>query len=175
MKISALVLFSLLILSALPAQELEVAYACSNPSLNTNQINIWFIISNTGTKNAALSDISLRYFYTPDSRADEEFYVDFAGIGSSNITGTLKAGYLEVGFTPGSGNLCGGTGSGAVYLSLNKKDWSSYYQGDDYSFDPQAETYTVSSRITLYYRGTLVWGNPPDNPDELHPTPTPSL
>src|SRR2546421_10896365 len=44
---------------------------------------------------------------------------------------------------------------------FNKNDWSNYQQANDYSYQGSITSYTVSTRITVYYKGTLIWGNEP--------------
>jgi mannan endo-1,4-beta-mannosidase len=47
-------------------------------------------------------------------------------------------------------------------VRLNAATWTPFQELGDYSFDKsKAQGYTDSDRITLYYKGTLVWGNEP--------------
>ena len=66
--------------------------------------------------------------------------------------------YFEVGFT--AGTLAATASSGEIQSRLNKTDWSSFTQTDDYSFGT-ATTYTDAPKITAYIDGTRVWGSEP--------------
>ena len=70
------------------------------------------MISNSGDDPVALSDLTIRYWFTIDGERDQNFWCDWSQVGSSNVTGefhqlsTPVAGadyYLEVGFRAGRG------------------------------------------------------------------------
>ena len=130
-----------------------------------------FELSNTGKSSVDLSEVTIRYWYMLDIQQPQSYWCDYATVGCANISGSFvslsslrsKANtYLEIRFTNGAGNLAPGANSGEIQNRFNKDDWSNYQQAHDYSYEGSATTFTVSTRITVYYKGTLVWGSEPD-------------
>jgi len=159
----------------LPTQDnsphLTLYYKCNETSPEASQIRIHLDIKNSGLPDIALSDVTVRYYYTKEGTAEEEFNVDHAVIGNSNIIGSFADGYLEIGFTSSAGDILRARKTGEIQVRIQKIDWSNYYQSDDYSFDPTIIDYTVYEKITVYHQGELLWGIPPSGPT---PTPTPA-
>jgi hypothetical protein len=154
----------------------KVQYQCGEASASANQIKPHVNIINTGSVSIPLDEITLRYFYTKEGSASEEFHVDYAIIGSANVTGRFSSGYLEAGFTTGAGNLSAGASTGEIQLRINKSDWSNCDQSNDWSFDSTKSAYEDWERITLYRNGEMIWGIDADGntpgPTSV-PTPTP--
>lgn len=156
------VLFSVLLfcltLFSLFSIEPAVQYACRTNYAKVNSIQAGFKIENRGAGDIFLNDLTLRYFYTKEGTVEENLYVDYAAIGSGNITHTFKDSYLELGFTDGAGILTAGNSTGEILVRFNKEDWSAYDQADDYSFNPAGSDYADTDKILLYYNGQKVWG-----------------
>nr|WP_271716082.1 cellulose binding domain-containing protein [Anaeromicropila herbilytica] len=136
---------------------------------STNGIAPKFKIYNTGTSDIKLSDVKVRYYYTIDGDQGQNFWCDWASIGSGNVTGaftklaTAKTSadyYLEVGFTSAAGNLAAGQ-SIDVQVRISKADWSNYTQTGDYSFDGSSTNYVDTSKVTGYISNILAWGIEP--------------
>lgn len=147
---------------------IKVQMSNGTTSEDTNGITPRFKIFNTGTENIKLSDVKIRYYYTIDGEKDQNFWCDWASIGSSNVTGTFvklstaKTGadyYLEIGFTQGAGELAPGA-SIDVQGRFSKVDWTNYNQNDDYSFSG-SQDYADWSKVTGYISNTLKWGIEP--------------
>ena len=66
--------------------------------------------------------------------------------------------YLEAGF--GSGTLAAGASTGEIQLRINKSDWSSFQEADDYS-RATSTAFTDAPKIGLYLGSTLTWGTAP--------------
>ena len=160
--------------TAVPASPvaLQAYYKVGNPGGATiNQIMPQLELSNTGKSSVDLSEVTIRYWYMLDIQQPQSYWCDYAAVGCANISGSFvslsslrsKANtYLEIRFTNGAGNLAPGANSGEIQNRFNKDDWSNYQQAHDYSYEGSATTFTVSTRITVYYKGTLVWGSEPD-------------
>ncbi|CAI6076726.1 glycoside hydrolase family 44 protein [Cohnella sp. JJ-181] len=67
--------------------------------------------------------------------------------------------YLELDFSADAGVLKPGAKAG-VYTWINKDNWSSFTQTNDYSFTGAASS-TASDKTTAYVDGQLVWGAEP--------------
>lgn len=154
-----------------PAGNMKVRYKCGEATETAPQIRPFINIVNNGSASVAMSELTVRYYYSKDSTASEEFHVDYAVIGTSNVTGQFGSNYLEVGFTSGAGTINGNAQSGEIQLRCNKTDWSSYNQANDWSFDGSIASFTDWDRITLYRNGELIWGYEDDG---TTPSPTPA-
>ncbi len=150
---------------------LQVYYKVGNPgSAITNQVMPRLELANTGKNSVNLSDVPIRYWYTLDTQKAQSYWCDYAVVGCNNISArfvllssphTRANAYLEIRFTSGAGNLAPAANTGEIQNRFNKNDWSNYHQDDDYSYIGSDTSFTLSSRVTLYYRGTLVWGSEP--------------
>ncbi|MDT8718332.1 exoglucanase [Clostridium sp. 19966] len=150
----------------LPSGNLSLVAFNANVSSTTNSISPKIKITNTGATNIALSDVTIRYFYTIDGEKSQTLWCDWANIGSGNVTGkfvklsTVKPNadyYVEVGFITGAGTLQPGQNA-EMALRFAKSDWSNYTQTNDYSFDAASSNYNASTKITVYIKGILVSG-----------------
>ncbi|MBN2532206.1 MAG: endo-1,4-beta-xylanase [Spirochaetales bacterium] len=141
--------------------EIAVQYLCHEKSTSATQIKPQINIINGTDSGFSLSDLTVRYYYTKEGSAGEEFTIDYAVVGSGNVTGTFHDGYVEIGFTSGAGLLDAKTQTGQIQIRVNKTDWTTYDQSNDYSFDSSYTAFDVYDRITIYHNGTLVWGTVP--------------
>ena len=137
---------------------------------NDNQIKPHLEVVNNGNSTISLSDITIRYWYTIDSNASQSFWCDYATLGCSAITGTFvalptaKTGadyYLQVGFTSSAGTLAPGANTGEIQTRFNKTDWSNFNETNDYSYISSQTSYAPSTKITIYYKGQLIYGTEP--------------
>jgi len=151
-----------------PTGGFVVQYKAADTNATDNQIKPHLNIKNTGTSAVNLSDLKLRYYFTKDSSAAMNAWIDWAQIGGSNIQvsfGSLsKPGadtYAEISFTSGAGSIAANGQTGDIQLRMSKTDWSNFNEADDYSFDPTMTAYADWSKVTLYKNGTIVWGVEP--------------
>ncbi len=135
----------------------------------TNGIQPSFKIENTGQVPVNLSDVKVRYYFTIDGTENQNFYCNWASIGSENVMGEFvnispakdnADCYLEVSFKEGAGQLNPGE-SAEVRTRFSKQDWSNYTQSNDYSFDSVASNYVDSNKLGLFMFGVLMEGTQP--------------
>jgi hypothetical protein len=151
---------------------LRLQYRAADTTVGDNQIKPHFNIVNPGTTAVPLSELKIRYWYTREGTAGQNFWCDYSAINGScsNVTGTFvqvspaRSGadfYLEVGFTAAAGSIAAGGQSGEIQTRFAKTDWSNYTETGDYSFDPTKTAFADWTRVTLYRNGVLVWGAEP--------------
>lgn len=148
---------------------LQVQFFNGNTSVSTNGISPKFKLVNTGNKDINLADVTLRYYYTIDGEATQNFWCDWASLGSANVKyqfvkltspSSTADYYLELSFTSAAGTLKPGQ-SAEIQARFAKSNWSNYNQGNDYSFHATSNQYINSDKITGFVSGNLVWGIEP--------------
>jgi endoglucanase len=150
---------------------LQAYYKVGDPGApKDNQIKPQFEVVNVGNTSINLSDVTIRYWYTIDTNQPQNYWCDYATVGCGNITGKFVSlaiarpgadTYLEVGFTGGAGSLAPGANTGEIQNRFSKTDWSNYDETDDYSYNGSLTTFTLWTKVGIYYKGALVWGTEP--------------
>jgi hypothetical protein len=137
---------------------------------STNGIRPLLRLVNTGAGPLDLSKVKIRYWFTRDGAVSNNYWCDWAAVGSANIVGTfqnLSASkptadtYLEIGFKSAAGSLAAGASTGEIQSRFSKSDWSNYNQANDASYDGTASSYRASTTTTVYLDGVLIWGTEP--------------
>ncbi len=141
---------------------LKVQYKAGDTNATAGSMKPHFKVINVGSQTFDYQNIKIRYWYTKEGYTDEQFNFDYVKMGSTNIAGTFGTGYLEVSFGSSAGTIAPGQDSGDIQTRINKTDWTTYTQTNDYSFDATKTAYTEWDRVTLYYNGTIVWGVEPE-------------
>lgn len=160
----------------------EVIYTCRSDRKDDKQASFVVEIHNVANVPIALSDLTLRYWYTVGEGQTQWLDCDFAELGCSNVTSSGNKApdptprfvtvtpprprantYVEIGFSPGALTLDRFLGTGEIQLRLhNQIATNPIVQADDYSFDDAQKGNPVPwMRITAYLRGVLVWGTEP--------------
>jgi hypothetical protein len=149
---------------------LRVQYKCGDGGREGNQIRFTVQILNDGPAAVPLDELTLRYWYTADNGRPQQYWCDYAKIGSKNVlhefrkpaqlTATADC-RLEITFAPGAGSIPPGESSGDIQCRAAHDDWSNYNFANDYSHDGAKTAFTDWPRITLYRNGKLVWGVEP--------------
>ncbi len=149
---------------------LEVEYANYNPSPGSPLAQPAFqIINNTGNS-IALSNLTIRYWYTEDGTETQQFWCDYAVVSCGNVSGSFNSlspatstadTYLQVGFSSGAGSLAAGTSTGPIETRFNKIDYTMFNQTNDYSWNSSVTSWQPYGNVGLYDNGQLVWGTEP--------------
>jgi hypothetical protein len=146
---------------------LAVRYRPGGDAPTDQEIKPYVIVENRGSVDIALAELTLTYWFT---REGEERAIvvecDYAALGCALLSATsgpaCGAGvdaFVRIGFA--SGQLAAGASTGEMQLRLHKDDWSSFDESDDYSYAPEALDFVDHARVTLTWRGELVWGELP--------------
>lgn len=69
--------------------------------------------------------------------------------------------YLEIGFEEVSGNLDPDAFT-EVVVRFSRRDWSTYDQSNDYSFNAVDTSYVEWDRMAVYLNGANIWGKAQD-------------
>ena len=166
---------------------LKVQYRPSSAAASTNQLTPVIDVVNTGTTAVAMSELTLRYWYTKDGAKTQVYSCDYTPRGCGtlvtrfvNVTPTTGAdNYLEIGFSSAAGTLAPGQSFGSIQNRLAKSDYTGFDQTNDYSYDATRTALADWSRVTLYRNGSPVWGIDPmgtgPGPDTTPPTAPSSL
>ncbi len=162
--------------------QLRAKYICGNQDSTTSEVRAQIQIQNDGPLDVALTDVTVRYWFTSEpALSDLTYSCDYAAVGSSGITSTFgstgDSDYLEIGFTSsatvptwlggdGSSNsLLIGANTGDIQNRIGRNSNINFDQTNDHSFDPSFSAYSDANQITVYYQGILVWGKePPTGP-----------
>ena len=158
---------------------LRAQYKAGETASSTQNMKPYVKVFNDGATTIALTDITVRYWFTSEATGGDVFTCDYADVGTGTVTGAFGTSggkrYLQTGFTS-SANVptwptCGGTGvantlpaganTGEVQTRINHSSWSWYTQTNDYSFDATKTSYADWTKVTVYYKGALVWGTEP--------------
>jgi autotransporter-associated beta strand protein len=132
-------------------------------------ISTYLKVENTGNTPVDYKDISIRYFFTPESAAGLNFWVDYANLGASKIQGQFVAinpslstnggAYLELKVDSSAGKLYPLSETGNIQYRIAKSDWSTFNQLNDHSYQPG--NFAENNHVCVYYRGELIYGTVP--------------
>lgn len=155
--------------SVFASSTLKIQTFNSNTAATPNTLYPRFTITNVSGNSIALSDISIRYYYTKDGTQSQNFWCDWSTIGAANVTAAFvdvnpavqnADTYLSLGFKKEAGSLAPGT-SIEVQTRVAKNDWSNYSQTNDYSFNGTATQYVEWNKVTAFVNGSQQWGTAP--------------
>ncbi|MEZ2336397.1 cellulose binding domain-containing protein [Mucilaginibacter sp. RCC_168] len=141
-----------------------------NGQLTNNLIKPYLKISNQDSVAVKYSELTARYWFTAENYAGINTYIDYAQLGTGNITATYiplpnprsnAFGYVEYAFAATTGNLNPGSTSGAIQSRFGNSDWSNLSEANDYSYRQGSAVYADNPNITLYRNGVLIWGTEP--------------
>ena len=157
-------------------QKLKVKAFNATRNNTTNTIDPRIMLENISSTDVNLSDIKIRYYFTSEGDYTQNFACDYSQVsgssGQRNITSYVSGKfskvngktncdcYLEISFSSNAGRLKPGENV-IIQSRFAKINWSSYTQSNDYSFNPTADDYTDTSKITVYLSGNLIGGIEP--------------
>jgi hypothetical protein len=150
------------VVSAAPS--LKVYAQNQDASATSQLITTIAQVGNVGNAPVNYGDLAVRYWYTPDGPSPVSGSVDYAQLGSSNMTLTTgqqgTQSYAELRFAAGLGTLAPGTTTGDIIFRLHMYNYSNFDQSNDYSYRPAAPL-AEQPRMTIYQAGVLVYGTEP--------------
>jgi autotransporter-associated beta strand protein len=155
--------------TVLPYNVLVKSVDGDNGQVSNNAIKPYFQIVNQDSVALKYSELTVRYWFTPENFAGINTWVDYAQIGNNNVgmryvpltapaSGAL--GYVEYSFSTGA-SLPANNNSGIVQSRLANQDWSNFAESDDYSYRSNVSSYAANDHITLYRNGVLIYGAEP--------------
>ncbi|MEA5429395.1 cellulose binding domain-containing protein [Arcicella lustrica] len=148
---------------------IKIKYQDGDRNTTNNQIRPYLTLVNESTKTIPLSEITIRYWLTPENYTGVNTFIDYTPLGNSNVKMTYVAlpmprngalGYVEYSFLPTAGNINANSVSGIIQSRLANTDWSLLSENDDYSWI-DASSYVFQNKITAYRNGKLIWGTEP--------------
>ncbi|MFI6050842.1 cellulose binding domain-containing protein [Streptomyces violascens] len=165
--------------------ELSVRYR-TDPEATVTTAKPWVEVINNSKKTVALSDVTLRYYFTADDGAAHGSNCVQTSVGCSNVTQRIGAlansaatadHYLQIGFSAGAGDLKPGDTSQGIGLQLFRLDHKALNQANDHSFNAKDTHYAQTKLVTAYLGGKLVSGDEPSgtaaaDKDSAAPAPT---
>jgi hypothetical protein len=155
--------------------EVKVKVYSSTQHGASNTISTYVTINNEGNMPVAYGDLSVRYWFTADGTAALNSWVDYAKLGNSNIITSFNTvnpvltsadKYFEIRIKPTLGNLYPAGNTGNIQYRIAKSDWSNFTFTNDWSYKAPAAL-AVNDRITVYYKGQLIFGTEPTAAQQL--------
>jgi hypothetical protein len=140
-----------------------------NSKTNTNSLNTYLKILNEGNMPLNFGDLSARYWFTADGTASLNYWIDYAVLGNSNVTGQFVSvspavatadRYFELKVDSGLGMLYPLSNTGNIQYRIAKSDWSRFDETNDHSYLPAAPL-AENNHVTVYYKGQLIYGTEP--------------
>ncbi|MFD2243793.1 cellulose binding domain-containing protein [Flectobacillus roseus] len=144
-------------------------YLDSKSNATSNTISSYLKIDNTGNTPLNYQDLKVRYWFTKEGNSPLNFFLDYAKLGSSNVTSqlvpltTTRAGadtYLELGISPNLGVFYPLSTTENIQYRIAKSDWSAFNQSDDFSYTTDSKM-SLTNKISVYYQGQLIYGEEP--------------
>jgi uncharacterized protein YjdB len=147
---------------------LKVYSENKNTSASPTSLSTWLKVENKGNVPVDYADLTFRYWFTADGTANLNYWVDFAKLGAGNISGQFTANqqkihadtYFELKAAPSAGKLYPLSSTGNIQYRIAKSDWSVFDETNDHSYKA-AGTFAENNKITVYYKGQLVYGEEP--------------
>ncbi|MCX6215787.1 carbohydrate-binding protein [Spirosoma sp.] len=151
-----------------PSMKLSLYSENKNTNTTSNTISTFLKINNDGNVPLTYKDLSVRYWFTADGTQSLNYWIDYAQVGSANLTGqfvrsqgrTNADAYFELKMKPVLGLLQPGSSTGNIQYRITKADWSSFTETNDYSWTASAP-FALNPHITVYYKGQLISGVEP--------------
>jgi len=130
-------------------------------------------VTNESSKPFPMNGIEMRYWYTSDlgGAAGVTQSTVFQGsqgvIGPFNMTVVpvsparpMADTYLDIDFSPEPANINPGA-YWDILIYVTRSDGGTYDQSNDYSYNASGTALTQTDRITVYYKGALIYGIEP--------------
>ncbi|MEI6946993.1 CBM35 domain-containing protein [Paraflavisolibacter sp. H34] len=134
-----------------------------------NNLRPYLKVVNNDTVGVLLSELTARYWFTPENGTSVITNIDWAKMGAAKVKARYVAlatpltgatGYVEYSFDATAGLLKAGTNSGEIFSKVYLSTWKALNELNDYSYAANS-AYIANNRITLYRNGQLIWGVEP--------------
>ena len=149
---------------------LQVQARCQDQN-DAQNIRVTFRILNPDSVAKLLSDIKVRYYFTPTAQVAPSVTFDYAQRFPTNmLTSTATTEYVEVGFMTGTGTLTGfDTITGSDQIQLRIHNFSTPIWNGDFTDDwsnvacvgGPSTTFVDRPKMPAYYQGDPAWGAEP--------------
>ncbi|MCF0053448.1 Ig-like domain-containing protein [Dyadobacter sp. LJ53] len=148
--------------------DLKVYSENKNTNTATTALSTWLKVENKGNVPVDYADLTVRYWFTADGTASLNYWIDFAKLAAANISGQFTGNqqrtqadtYFELKAAPSLGKLYPLSSTGNIQYRIAKSDWSAFDETNDHSYKA-AGTFAENNKITVYYKGQLVYGQEP--------------
>ena len=157
--------------------ELEIRYKNqNNDGPDSNMIKPLIRLANLSDNALKMKDYSFRYWYSNETAPAEQITNIFFVQNESNWQSPcyypydcIKTSrgeenghsYVQVEFKNAAGELAPNKAF-RVELGINAANWQNYNQANDYSYAPPTQDLLRWEKITVYNKGTLVFGTEPN-------------
>jgi len=152
------------------ASVLDLKVYSENKNTNTGSTSLsnWLKVENKGNVPVDYADLSVRYWFTAEESANLNYWIDFAKLGTGNISGQFAANqqkanadtYFELKVASSLGKLYQLSSTGNIQYRVAKTNWSAFDETNDHSYQA-AGTFAENQKITVYYKGQLIYGDEP--------------
>jgi hypothetical protein len=152
-----------------PVVALKAYSENKSSTVNSNTISTYLKINNEGNMPVNYGDVKIRYWFTRESAANLNYLINYAKIGTANVSGQFVTvapalngadTYLELGLNAAAGTLYPAGSTGNIQYRIAKSDWSAFVHTNDYSYKPVG-TFAENAHIGVYYQGALIYGTEP--------------
>jgi hypothetical protein len=148
--------------------DLKVYSENKNTNAAPTSLSTWIKVENKGNVPVNYADLAIRYWFTSDGNASLNHWIDFAALGAANVSGQFTSNqqkvnadtYFELKASSSLGKLYPLSSTGNIQYRIAKSNWSAFDEANDYSFKAAAP-FAENSKITVYYKGQLVYGQEP--------------
>jgi gliding motility-associated-like protein len=153
---------------ALVDENRQVKVYTENKTSSGNTISVYLSMDNQGNIPLNYKDLGIRYFFTNEGAKPLNYWIDYAKIGVSKISGqigpflpadTMADTYLQLSIDSSAGKLYPLSTTGNIQYRIAKTDWSAFTQTNDYSY--QSGTSRENTHICVYYQNQLIYGTEP--------------
>ncbi|MFC0518085.1 cellulose binding domain-containing protein [Mucilaginibacter angelicae] len=146
----------------------QVKVYTENKTSSGNTISVYLSLDNQGNVPLNYQDLSIRYFFTNEDSKPLNYWIDYAKIGVSKISGqfspqlpadTMADTYFRLKVDSSAGKLYPLSTTGNIQYRIAKTDWSAFTQTNDYSYLSGASG--ENPHICVYYQDQLIYGTEP--------------
>ena len=154
--------------TAASVMDLKVYSENKNTNTGSNSLSTWLKVENKGNVPVDYADLSVRYWFSAEGSAGLNYWIDFAKLGTGNISGQFVANqqranadtYFELKAAPSLGKLYPLSSTGNIQYRVAKNNWSVFDETNDHSYKA-AGAFADNNKITVYYKGQLIFGEEP--------------